>query len=176
MRALSDVLEHVAQSHVGGLEAGLLEGSKPSPLADAVDDQFLDSLVKSLIAAAKESDQRRDKVEQDLKADGAFDDDDGDALAEALEAEDQLQENVVNAVGWALKAKRCFAEGRSSRRCAALRSCINEGERREKDVHAALCTIDVVEHGGVGLGRAGGSHRAWSVVALGRRQRNVSRG
>ena len=54
VRALSDVLEHVAQSHVGGLEAGLLEGSKPSPLADAVDDAFLDSLVKSLIAAAKE--------------------------------------------------------------------------------------------------------------------------
>jgi hypothetical protein len=151
VRALSDVLEHVAQSHVGGLEAGLLEGSKPSPLADSVDDQFLDSLVKSLIAAAKESDTRRDKVEQDLKADGAFDDDDGDALAEALEAEDQLQENVVNAIGWALKAKRdAFADSTfKSTVLPHYAPVLTKANAREKDVHAALCTlIDVVEHGG----------------------------
>ena len=151
VRALADVLEHVAQSHVGGLEAGLLDGSKPAPLADAVDDRFLDTLVQALIAAAKESDARRDQVEADLKADGAFDDDDGDALAEALEAEDQLQENVVNAVGWALKAKRdAFAN--STFKASVLphyAPLLTKANAREKDVHAALCTlIDVVEHGG----------------------------
>ena len=107
-----------------------------------------------------------------MKADGAFDDDDGDALAEALEAEDQLQENVVNAVGWALKAKRdAFADGTfKSTVLPHYAPVLTKANAREKDVHAALCTlIDVVEHGGASglVSQAAptvlGCHCAWSA-------------
>ena len=144
IRGLADVLEHVAQSHAGGLEAGLASClAAPAPLAGAVDDAFLAGLVQGLIAAAKASDVRRSEVEKNLKEDDGYDDEDADVLEEALAAEDELQSNVVNAIGWALKAKReAFANGPfAAHALPHYAPVLSRPDAREKDVHAALCAL-----------------------------------
>jgi hypothetical protein len=70
-------------------------------------------------------------------------------LQEAVESEEALQTNVVNALGWALKLKRdAFATSTFAARVAPhYGPKIQAPDPAERDLHAALCVfVDVVDH------------------------------
>ena len=155
VQAVADVLEHVGQSHPGGLEAGLAaaraSGGSHAPLGRFLDDAYLDALAQALLTLATASTQRRDAIEKDLANDDAYDaqGEDADVLQEAVESEEALQTNVVNALGWALKLKRdAFATSTFASRVAPYYGPkIQAPDPAERDLHAALCVfVDVVDH------------------------------